>query len=566
MKRHSQHKKPIPFFVVVLVCVGLMLILSVARTYQAMQAKLHRDKKNAIRELQHHQQNLGDASDDNDDLDDTDDEFDEQRRHNSKISVIGGYHISELLTKDENMHYADAAVKALFGALPSTEERRMLHPVPEIRLSIFVSVASYRDTLCRYSLRSMFAQALNPGTIFVGIVEQHSTQHGDELCVQRSALQLDAIHLLDATNYTAAPEMRLIGQLSTADSAKKNARKDEITGTFELVHAHAKVMHAPPWFGKGPAHARYLAAAMYSDEAFFLMIDSHSVFSLHWDKLLIQSYLDLAVKVAPTSAGGPVLTHHPPAWFPAHHHPAAAAAGGDDDLAAADDSAESFLVDNEFSKGEERSINFHQLPLVCLAKFDLPELGYPILYSTVRNRTETPRRQPFVGAGLLFTKGEVVRDVPFDAHLDYLFHGEEILLSARLWTSGFDFFAPNHVILRHYYYRRESAKYNNDTSLSIRLTREEVALREHTLDNSILRVQYFLQTTEYVPPWERKAGIKPKRHAPEFGTAPEATVDAEIYGLGKERTLQEFWAHCGINPIERTQDPKVWCCRPDCTD
>jgi hypothetical protein len=556
--RHS-HKRPIPFYVVVLVFIGLMFFLNIVRTFQSMQASVRREKKNAIRERALQHQNFGDASDEGSIDDDADDEFDEQRRHNSRVPVSGGFHISDLLTKNENMHYADKAVKALFGALPSTEERRMLHHVPEIRLSIFVSVVSYRDTMCRYSLRSLFAQALNPGTIFVGVVEQHSTQHGDELCVQRVGEQLKQIQLMDASHLTHAPEAHLIGHAVGA-GVPSAQHHDQITGTFELIHAHAKVMHAPPWFGKGPAHARYLAAAMYSDEAYFLMIDSHSVFSLHWDRLLIQSYLELAVKVAPTSPGGPVLTHHPPPWIP-RRRPVE-----DDADASADDSAESHLVDPGVAGGTDAAVDNHQLPFVCLAKYDAPELGYPILYSTVRNQTNSPRPQPFVGAGLLFTKGEIVQDVPFDAHLDYLFHGEEILLSARLWTSGFDFFAPNRVILRHYYYRRESAKYNNDSTLSIQLTKEEAALRDRTLENSIMRVQYFLQTTHYLPPWERKRGVLPTRHAPENGTPPEVTVESKAYGLGTERTLDDFWAFCGIDPIERVQNPSVWCCKPDCVD
>jgi Glycosyltransferase (GlcNAc) len=47
-----------------------------------------------------------------------------------------------------------------------------------------------------------------------------------------------------------------------------------------------------------------------------------------------------------------------------------------------------------------------------------------------------PLQTPFAAAGFLFYAGHILREVPFDPHLPYLFDGEEILYSARLWTHG----------------------------------------------------------------------------------------------------------------------------------
>jgi Glycosyltransferase (GlcNAc) len=43
---------------------------------------------------------------------------------------------------------------------------------------------------------------------------------------------------------------------------------------------------------------------------------------------------------------------------------------------------------------------------------------------------------PFAAAGFMFYAGHMLLEVPFDPHLPYLFDGEEILYSARLWTHG----------------------------------------------------------------------------------------------------------------------------------
>lgn len=60
---------------------------------------------------------------------------------------------------------------------------------------------------------------------------------------------------------------------------------------------------------------------------------------------------------------------------------------------------------------------------------------------------------PFAGAGFQLSSADVLLDVPFDPKLDMMFVGEEILYSARLWTKGWDLFAPDINIVKHHYNR-----------------------------------------------------------------------------------------------------------------
>lgn len=60
---------------------------------------------------------------------------------------------------------------------------------------------------------------------------------------------------------------------------------------------------------------------------------------------------------------------------------------------------------------------------------------------------------PFAGAGFQLSSADVLLDVPFDPKLDMMFVGEEILYSARLWTKGWDLFAPDKNIVKHHYNR-----------------------------------------------------------------------------------------------------------------
>lgn len=93
---------------------------------------------------------------------------------------------------------------------------------------------------------------------------------------------------------------------------------------------------------------------------------------------------------------------------------------------------------------------------------------------------------------------------------------------------------------------------------------EESQRRHESLDRSVLRVQYLLQSTLYRPPWERKDGRPPVRFAPEDTTPEDVKVEAEVFGLGLERSLDAFWKHVGVDPVERLQDMKLWCCLPGC--
>ena len=44
-----------------------------------------------------------------------------------------------------------------------------------------------------------------------------------------------------------------------------------------------------------------------------------------------------------------------------------------------------------------------------------------------------------------------LREIPFDPFLPYMFMGEEIILSARLWTSGYDMFSPTYSLVGHHW-------------------------------------------------------------------------------------------------------------------
>jgi hypothetical protein len=169
----------------------------------------------------------------------------------------------------------------------------------------------------------------------------------------------------------------------------------------------------------GPYMARYFASKLWQGEEWYMQIDSHMTFLKGWDELLIKM-----LNSAPSQK--PVISHFPPSQ--------------DADLAKV---AASRLCGPVFATSDlegqiirfEGSNNYDRVNL------------------------ETPRFAPFVAAGYLVAHSDMLREVPFDPFLPYIFIGEEILLSARLWTSGYDIFSPTHNLLGHDYVRTKKHKF-----------------------------------------------------------------------------------------------------------
>ena len=169
----------------------------------------------------------------------------------------------------------------------------------------------------------------------------------------------------------------------------------------------------------GPYMARYFASKLWQGEEWYVQTDSHMKFQPHWDERLIKM-----LKNAPSQK--PVISHFPPPI--------------DSDLA--------------------------NLPVsrICGPVFATSDLeGQIIRFEGSNNydelKLDTPRFAPFVSAGYLAAHSDMLRDVPFDPFLPYIFIGEEILLSARLWTSGYDIFSPTDNLVGHHYERNTSPKF-----------------------------------------------------------------------------------------------------------
>lgn len=76
-----------------------------------------------------------------------------------------------------------------------------------------------------------------------------------------------------------------------------------------------------------------------------------------------------------------------------------------------------------------------------------------------KEKKEAPRFAPFTAAGYFVAHSSFLREVPFDPFLPWIFMGEEIIMSTRLWTSGYDIFSPAQSVVGHIYVRRHKPKF-----------------------------------------------------------------------------------------------------------
>jgi hypothetical protein len=96
-----------------------------------------------------------------------------------------------------------------------------------------------------------------------------------------------------------------------------------------------------------------------------------------------------------------------------------------------------------------------------MKKAEMSQNGLPTMRGSICKNPGKPFSTAFVGANFIIP-GKALQKTPFDPYLAYLFYGEEILFSARLWTQGYNFYSPSKVFTSHNYGRQQKPKYWTD--------------------------------------------------------------------------------------------------------
>lgn len=553
--------------------------------------------------------------------------------------------------------------------------------------TIFVSVASYRDRECSKTLLDGFKRAKNPFRLYFGVAEQNMqrglrdgrTSPSDASCVGEEFLEPLPIfqpsrgkeeiipdfscdessmvcwsneahwrqkekeslskRFFSSFSFSGTAFTETFSSSNTSGPQELHIRKEKHSSTprenlinhvrgFLVPEEHIRIRKIDAKNAKGPTFGRFMAMLLYRGEDFILVIDSHNRFVPHWDVMAtfwFRQYNDPRA----------VLSHYPEAYVA-------------DPSFQLERKSTSYLCNASFYRNtgyvKLDAIIIHQIGNVAKqnafnAPYSRTSINSRGSDSTAFLNGNFRLPQPWVAGGLLFTSSLMLREVPFDPHLPYLFQGEEILFGIRLWTHGYNLYSPPRNLAYHFYLRRDEPKFWIDSPKrwqSIEphsVKRVQYLLRSHhepkksvdgalfvrdEVNSGILSTdrnwtsevhffrcheqRYFLslifkenfqawkknstvdenkrfsedtfdfcvpptysQTTERLSPsFNATNSTISNTYSPDFPYSSANELDSFIkvdllrYGLGKKRTLSEWYEYSGVNPVKYSVD-RHWC-------
>lgn len=243
--------------------------------------------------------------------------------------------------------------------------------------------------------------------------------------------------------------------------------------------ARFKIMDVPYKEAKGLPWARaQINDVLLTDEDYVLQLDSHHRFAKDWDTTLIDMHNQMEKK-----GHKPIIAGYLPLY-------------------------------NPFNDPAGRSNVPWQAQFACFYPHGTIFIR-PALLSGWENMTE-PAPARFLSGHFSFARSQWARDVKHDP--DIYFSGEEINLSVRSFTHGYDIFHPHRVVIWHSTMREERSgmlKWDDDA--------------KHGVD------WYNLQ--EYA---RKKIRLL-------FGVEKDDSIEFGEYGLGKERTVKDYEVFAGVN-------------------
>eukprot|EP00803_Ostreobium_quekettii_P001537 evm.model.scf_347.10 EVM.evm.TU.scf_347.10 scf_347:75776-79087(-) len=265
-----------------------------------------------------------------------------------------------------------------------------------------------------------------------------------------------------------------------------------IAGARSRWKMQVRDVRVPYTEATGPCRARALAQALWHGEGYHLQIDAHTRFVQDWDVKLRQELHD-AESMA--SFGKAVISTYPCAY-----------------------------------EGEGPAAQISEdghATLLCADRFDHEGM--------LRLRSRTLSRRPsegrpipsrFWAAGFSFSRSKLLQNVPYDPNLPFLFFGEELAMLARLWTSGWDVFAPTQPILFHQWERKRKTIWTDGVHNSALKLQSQNRVMAMLIDGS-----------HY----------------------PDANPAGSCHGLGDCRPLSSLWEACGIDLRQkRISERALW--------
>jgi len=366
--------------------------------------------------------------------------------------------------------------------------------------SIFMSLGAYRDHLLGETLRQAFKNAASPDKLFVGAVVQNCFGI-DVTC--RTGVEVKG------TDKNGRPITKISDREPDVNGIEQFCDDPEYTKYCD--NGQIRALYVNETESNGPTTARYFASKLWGGETYFLQADAHLRFAPEWDRLYAEEAK--AAKSYPKA----VLSAYPPG----------------------------FSEEDPPYKGGTVGTR------LCTCQFSTSDVEHHIIRintgDTCGAHAEAPTQIAYIAAGFFFARAEFLTDVPFDPFLPWCFMGEEIALSLRAWTNGWDIYAPRKNLIAHQYRpgRMGLPKFWENTGRVF--GRPGPGFNTQLQSISLKRVKYMVgykdTTKESLESLDQSVVL----------------TDFEHYGPGETRTMAEFLEHVNID-MEKEQCGNIkWC-------
>ena len=148
-----------------------------------------------------------------------------------------------------------------------------------------------------------------------------------------------------------------------------------------------------------------------------------------------------------------------------------------------------------------------------------------------------------MGAGFFAAHASLLGELPFDPYLPFVFMGEEIALTTRFFTNGWDVYAPRVSLFAHQYRPGKLGlpKFWESTDRTFGSGGSNTKLMLMIVD----RVKHVVGYPD--PP--KNAGVLAHLRDP----------DGPNYGLGGARPLSRFLDMAGLDMVKQTASTQGWC-------
>ena len=244
-----------------------------------------------------------------------------------------------------------------------------------------------------------------------------------------------------------------------------------------------KIMDIPHEQAKGLPYARYQINTMLEDEEYICQLDSHHRFAQDWDVTLIEMHDQLKDK----GVKKPILAAYLPYY-------------------------------NPFNDPAERTMEPWQQTFACFYPHGTIFIRPSLLHGW-KNMTE-PAPSRFLSGHFCFADNHWAKTILHDQ--DIFFSGEELNLTVRSYTHGYDMFHPHKLVIWHATMREErsgmlvwddQSKRGDDWWTQQNIARAKIRQLLRTEDNGFDLTGYDLGTERTLHDYEKYAGVDFKKRS-----------------------------------------------------